>query len=112
VKNFTYYNPTKLIFGKRQLEEVKQEVSQYGKKVLLVYGGVPNLVVSIPEMDAYTFGYLVYFFEKACAISDYLLGVNPFDQQGAEAYKVNIFTLLGKSGYEEKKVELEKRLNH
>ena len=73
-------------------------------------GGVPNLIVSIPAMDEYTFGYLVYFFEKACAMSGYLLGVNPFDQPGVEAYKVNMFALLGKPGYEEKKAELEKRL--
>ncbi len=73
-------------------------------------GGVPNLVVTIPEMNEYTFGYLVYFFEKACAISGYLLGVNPFDQPGVEAYKVNMFALLGKPGFEEKKAELESRL--
>ncbi|WP_010176034.1 glucose-6-phosphate isomerase [Bacillus coahuilensis] len=73
-------------------------------------GGVPNLIVEIPRMDAYTFGYLVYFFEKACAMSGYLLGVNPFDQPGVEAYKVNMFALLGKPGFEEKKAELEKRL--
>ena len=73
-------------------------------------GGVPNLIVRIPKMDEYTFGYLVYFFEKACAMSGYLLGVNPFDQPGVEAYKVNMFALLGKPGYEEKKAELEKRL--
>ncbi|MFO1445381.1 glucose-6-phosphate isomerase [Bacillus sp. Bva_UNVM-123] len=73
-------------------------------------GGVPNLVISIPKIDAYTFGYLVYFFEKACAMSGYLLGVNPFDQPGVEAYKVNMFALLGKPGFEEKKDELEKRL--
>jgi glucose-6-phosphate isomerase len=73
-------------------------------------GGVPNLIVKIPAMDEYTFGYLVYFFEKACAMSGYLLGVNPFDQPGVEAYKVNMFALLGKPGYEEKKAELEKRL--
>lgn len=73
-------------------------------------GGVPNLVVSIPALDEYTFGYLVYFFEKACAMSGYLLGVNPFDQPGVEAYKVNMFALLGKPGFEEKKAELEKRL--
>ncbi|CAH0344589.1 Glucose-6-phosphate isomerase [Bacillus sp. CECT 9360] len=73
-------------------------------------GGVPNLIVSIPALDAYTFGYLVYFFEKACAMSGYLLGVNPFDQPGVEAYKVNMFALLGKPGFEEKKAELEKRL--
>ncbi len=73
-------------------------------------GGVPNLIVTIPEMNEYTFGYLVYFFEKACAISGYLLGVNPFDQPGVEAYKVNMFALLGKPGFEEKKAELESRL--
>ncbi|MBM6618734.1 glucose-6-phosphate isomerase [Bacillus suaedaesalsae] len=73
-------------------------------------GGVPNLIVEIPRLDEYTFGYLVYFFEKACAMSGYLLGVNPFDQPGVEAYKVNMFALLGKPGFEEKKEELEKRL--
>ncbi|MGM7634064.1 glucose-6-phosphate isomerase [Bacillus sp. Hm123] len=73
-------------------------------------GGVPNLIVTIPKMDAYSFGYLVYFFEKACAMSCYLLGVNPFDQPGVEAYKVNMFALLGKPGYEDKKQELEERL--
>lgn len=73
-------------------------------------GGVPNLIVSIPQLDEYTFGYLVYFFEKACAMSGYLLGVNPFDQPGVEAYKVNMFALLGKPGFEEKKAELEQRL--
>ncbi|UAY68776.1 glucose-6-phosphate isomerase [Bacillus paralicheniformis] len=74
-------------------------------------GNVPNLIVNVPEMNAYTFGYLVYFFEKACAMSGYLLGVNPFDQPGVEAYKVNMFALLGKPGFEEKKAELEKRLD-
>jgi len=73
-------------------------------------GGVPNLVVNIPELNEYTFGYLVYFFEKACAMSGYLMGVNPFDQPGVEAYKTNMFALLGKPGFEEKKEELEKRL--
>jgi glucose-6-phosphate isomerase len=73
-------------------------------------GGVPNLVVSVPEMDSYWFGSLVYFFEKACGISGYLLGVNPFDQPGVEAYKKNMFALLGKPGYEAEKEKLEKRL--
>ncbi|KZZ83357.1 MULTISPECIES: glucose-6-phosphate isomerase [Bacillaceae] len=73
-------------------------------------GDVPNLIVNVPQMDAYTFGYLAYFFEIACAMSGYLLGVNPFDQPGVEAYKVNMFALLGKPGFEEKKAELEKRL--
>lgn len=73
-------------------------------------GDVPNLVVTIPELSPYHFGYLVYFFEKACAVSGYLLGVNPFDQPGVEAYKRNMFALLGKPGYEEEKEKLEARL--
>lgn len=73
-------------------------------------GGVPNLIVTIPELTPYHFGYLVYFFEKACALSGYLLGVNPFDQPGVEAYKKNMFALLGKPGFEKEKAELEKRL--
>ncbi|WLR50386.1 glucose-6-phosphate isomerase [Bacillus tianshenii] len=73
-------------------------------------GGVPNLVIHLPQLDAYTFGYLVYFFEKACAMSGYLLGVNPFDQPGVEAYKKNMFALLGKPGYEADKAALELRL--
>ncbi|WP_078392096.1 glucose-6-phosphate isomerase [Shouchella patagoniensis] len=74
-------------------------------------GGVPNLIVSIPKLDEYHFGYLVYFFEKAVAVSGYLLGVNPFDQPGVEAYKKNMFALLGKPGFEDEKKELETRLN-
>lgn len=73
-------------------------------------GGVPNMVVNIPELSPYYFGYMVYFFEKACGISGYLLGVNPFDQPGVEAYKKNMFALLGKPGYEELKAELEAKL--
>lgn len=73
-------------------------------------GGVPNLVVKVSKLDAYNFGKMVYFFEKACGISGYILGVNPFDQPGVEAYKKNMFALLGKPGYEAEKAELEKRL--
>ncbi|MEB3100990.1 glucose-6-phosphate isomerase [Ferviditalea candida] len=73
-------------------------------------GGVPNLTVAIPEISPYWFGHLVYFFEKACAVSGYLLGVNPFDQPGVEAYKQNMFALLGKPGFERRKAELEARL--
>ena len=61
-----------------------------------VQGGVPNLKISIPSATAFHLGYLFYFFEKACALSGYLLGVNPFDQPGVEAYKKNMFRLLGK----------------
>jgi glucose-6-phosphate isomerase len=73
-------------------------------------GNVPNLIINIPELTPYHYGYLVYFFEKACAMSGYLLGVNPFDQPGVEAYKKNMFALLGKPGFEEEKLKLEARL--
>ena len=73
-------------------------------------GGVPNIVLELEKADEYEFGYMVYFFEKACAISGYLLGVNPFDQPGVESYKKNMFALLGKPGYEERKELLEKRI--
>ena len=76
-----------------------------------VDGDVPNLGVNIPEVTPYHLGYTFYFFEKACGVSGYLLGVNPFDQPGVEAYKKNMFALLGKPGYEEAGKELEKKLN-
>jgi glucose-6-phosphate isomerase len=72
-------------------------------------GGVPNLVINIPELSPYSFGYMVYFFELACGISGYLLGVNPFNQPGVEAYKNNMFALLGKPGYEELRKKLENK---
>ena len=74
-------------------------------------GNVPNLGLNIPEATPYHLGYTFYFFEKACGVSGYLLGVNPFDQPGVEAYKKNMFALLGKPGYEEAGKELEKKLN-
>ena len=73
-------------------------------------GGVPNIVLHVEEMNERELGYLIYFFEKACAISGYLLGVNPFDQPGVESYKKNMFALLGKPGYEQAREELLKRL--
>ncbi len=73
-------------------------------------GGVPNLVISLDKADEANLGRLIYFFEKACAISGYMLGVNPFDQPGVESYKKNMFALLGKPGYEAAKAELEARL--
>ena len=75
-----------------------------------VDGNVPNLGINIPEVTPYHLGYTFYFFEKACGVSGYLLGVNPFDQPGVEAYKKNMFALLGKPGYEEAGKELEKKL--
>ena len=73
-------------------------------------GGVPNTVIEIPDRSEKTFGNLVFFFEFACAVSGYMLGVNPFDQPGVEAYKKNMFALLGKPGYEEGRKALEERM--
>ena len=81
-----------------------------GTMMAHVDGGVPNIVIELEKLDEYNIGQLIYFFEKACAISGYLLGVNPFDQPGVEAYKKNMFALLDKEGYEDKRRELEKRL--
>ena len=74
-------------------------------------GGVPNILIELQDKSAYTFGYLVYFFEFACAISGYMLGVNPFDQPGVEAYKKNMFALLGKPGYEDMRDALQSRIS-
>jgi len=73
-------------------------------------GGVPNLVITLPEVTEYHYGQLIYFYEKACGLSGYLLGVNPFNQEGVEEYKKNMFALLGKPGFEERKATLEQRL--
>ena len=73
-------------------------------------GNTPNLVLEVPAMNEAELGYLIYFFEKACAVSGYMLGVNPFDQPGVESYKKNMFALLGKPGYEDAKAALEARL--
>ena len=73
-------------------------------------GGVPNLILEFDKKDAFNFGYAVYFFEYACGVSGYLLGVNPFDQPGVEAYKKNMYALLGKPGYEDRAAELHARM--
>lgn len=75
-------------------------------------GGVPNIVIEVDKLDEFNFGEMVYFFEKACAISGYMLGVNPFNQPGVESYKKNMFALLGKPGYESQKAELEEKLGY
>lgn len=74
-------------------------------------GGVPNILLDVDKMDEYNLGWLIYFLEKACGISGYVLGVNPFDQPGVESYKLNMFALMGKPGYEERRAELENRIN-
>ncbi len=73
-------------------------------------GGVPNIVLEMDKADEYHLGWLIYFFEKACGISGYILGVNPFDQPGVESYKKNMFALLGKPGYEDARAQLEARI--
>ena len=93
-----------------------QPMSEINKKAMQgtilahVSGGVPNIVLEADAMDEENLGYIIYFFEKACAISGYMLGVNPFNQPGVEDYKVNMFALLGKPGYEEHREELLKKL--
>jgi glucose-6-phosphate isomerase len=88
---------------------VNQKAFQ-GTLLAHVDGGVPNVVINIPELTPFYFGKMIYFFEKACGISGYLLGVNPFDQEGVEAYKKNVFALLGKPGYEDLREELLNKL--
>lgn len=94
----------------KELSYVNQKAMQ-GTILAHNDGGVPVLVLEVESLAARSLGYLIYFFEKACAISGYLLGVNPFDQPGVESYKKNMFALLGKPGYEEQKKELEARIN-
>jgi len=91
------------------MNDVNHKAEQ-GTVLAHIDGGVPNLVVDVPALTPYYFGQMVYFFEKACGISGYLLAVNPFDQPGVEDYKKNMFALLGKPGFEDRKAELEKRL--
>lgn len=93
----------------KTVDYVNKKASQ-AVAIAHVDGGVPNLSVTVSKISAYNFGALVYFFEKACGISGYLLGVNPFNQPGVEAYKKNMFALLGKPGYEDRQAELLKRL--
>ena len=86
------------------------EQAMRGTILAHVDGGVPNILLTVPGRDERSLGALIYFFEFACGVSGYLLGVNPFDQPGVEAYKNNMYALLGKPGYEEQKAALEKRL--
>ena len=81
-----------------------------GTAMAHVDGGVPNMMIHLPKMDEYSLGQLFYFFEYACGVSGYALGVNPFDQPGVESYKKNMFALLGKPGFEERREELLKRI--
>lgn len=116
-------NPKKDIFLENDAENLdglnfltNQNMSMVNRKALegtiLAHteGGVPNIVLELDGIDEENLGYMIYFFEKACAVSGYLLGVNPFNQPGVESYKSNMFALLGKPGYEERREELEAKL--
>ncbi len=94
--------------GKR-VDEVNK-MAELGTQLAHVDGGVPNIRISVPRLDAYNLGQLIYFFEKACGISGQILGVNPFNQPGVEAYKKNMFALLGKPGYEKETEAIKQRI--
>lgn len=94
--------------GKR-VDEVNK-MAELGTRIAHVDGGVPNLLIELPELNEQYLGQLIYFFEKACGISGYLLGINPFDQPGVEAYKKNMFALLEKPGFEEATRTIKARL--
>jgi glucose-6-phosphate isomerase len=94
--------------GKR-VDEINK-MAELGTQLAHVDGGVPNIRITIPELKEYWLGQLIYFFEKACGISGYMLGVNPFNQPGVEAYKSNMFALLNKPGYEEESKTIFARL--
>ena len=94
--------------GKR-VDEVNK-MAELGTRIAHVDGGVPNLRIVLPELNEYYLGQLIYFFERACGVSGLLLDVNPFNQPGVEAYKKNMFALLGKPGYEAETEALKARL--
>nr|MDE6032385.1 glucose-6-phosphate isomerase [Muribaculaceae bacterium] len=96
------------IAGKR-VDEVNK-MAELGTRLAHIDGGVPNIVISVSELSEYTLGQLIYFFEIGCGISGYMLGVNPFNQPGVEAYKKNMFALLAKPGYEEETAAIQARL--
>ncbi|MFW6222935.1 MAG: glucose-6-phosphate isomerase [Bacteroidota bacterium] len=87
------------------------KMAELGTMLAHVDGGVPNIKISMPEINEFYIGQLIYFFEMACAISGYILGVNPFDQPGVEAYKKNMFALLGKPGFEDETKKIKNKLN-
>lgn len=93
----------------KHVDEVNR-MAELGTRLAHVDGGVPNIRISVPQLDEYCMGQLIYFFEKACGISGYLLGVNPFNQPGVEEYKRNMFALLGKPGYEKESEAIRARI--
>ncbi len=95
----------------RRIDEVNK-MAELGTLLAHVEGGVPNIKIEIDSLDEYHLGQLIYFFEMACAISGYTLGVNPFNQPGVEAYKRNMFALLGKPGFEKETEEIKRKVKH
>lgn len=93
----------------KHVDEVNK-MAELGTRLAHVDGGVPNIRLSIPELNEYYIGQVIYFFEIACGISGNLLGVNPFNQPGVEAYKKNMFALLNKPGYEAESKAIQQRL--
>ena len=94
----------------KHVDEVNKK-AELGTQIAHVDGGVPNIRITVPELSEYWIGQLIYMFEKGCGISGYVLGVNPFNQPGVEAYKKNMFALLGKPGYEEESKKILDRIN-
>ena len=94
----------------KHVDEVNKK-AELGTQIAHVDGGVPNIRIVVPELNEYWIGQLIYMFEKGCGISGYVLGVNPFNQPGVEAYKKNMFALLGKPGYEEESKKILARIN-
>jgi len=93
----------------RRIQEVNK-MAELGTILAHIDGGVPNIHIELPKLNEYYMGQLLYFFEIACGVSGYMLNVNPFDQPGVEAYKKNMFALLGKPGFEEETKKLNARL--
>ena len=94
----------------KHVDEVNK-MAELGTRLAHIDGGVPNIRITVPELTEYWIGQLIYMFEKGCGISGYVLGVNPFNQPGVEAYKKNMFALLGKPGYEEESKKILARIN-
>jgi len=95
----------------RNIDQVNK-MAELGTLIAHVDGGVPNIRITVSEVNEYYLGQLIYFFEMSCAVSGYILDVNPFDQPGVEAYKKNMFALLGKPGFEEETAAIKKRINN
>ncbi|MCL2087060.1 MAG: glucose-6-phosphate isomerase [Oscillospiraceae bacterium] len=104
-------NADGLNFLSNQNMSVVNQKAFLGTVLAHTEGGTPNIVLELEQLNEKEMGYLIYFFEKACAICGYMLGVNPFDQPGVESYKKNMFALLGKSGYEKERAALEAKIN-